>query len=564
MQMRLVLKFKSQLFSPFSKSKPSPPPRIADVLLLHDNEEDRLLQTYGCTGSPNCSKPRRIADRLFFCFNRGKPTNKIHDDRKKGHNAVAPPDHVTGGPDLLPGCCLLHLIAESKNELQKMAELRIQMESVLQTTKEGLLNKDLLGSKNIQSKEGDGVEKSSGFNSNLISNKLLFDQSSKAEDAPKDDCLEGMDRLEAELEVELERLQLLLDSGKFSSNPPEDCKSCSLSHGEVINVEEENCQESHCGVPPYELERKLHELLETRQEQEIRELETALESAKQELREKEREISWWKDTAHLMLEHVRQPSPLNFCEVEMAKAKAKVTGGLTLESVRDSLIRQEDTIVFSLIERARFPANALAYDPSYFSDPGSCGSLVDFAGRYENPEESPFFPDNLPPSQVPPHKFPRLLHPAGRSVNLNKIIWDVYFNKLLPLFVAPGDDGNYASTAAHDLECLQALSRRIHYGKLVAEVKFRGERKDYEPAIRARDKKTLMDLLTDQKVEEAVKRRVAKKAMTFGQEVKLGNDTVGSKGKYKVDPDIVSRLYGEWVIPLTKDVEVEYLLRRLD
>lgn len=32
---------------------------------------------------------------------------------------------------------------------------------------------------------------------------------------------------------------------------------------------------------------------------------------------------------------------------------------------------------------------------------------------------------------------------------------------------------------------LQALSRRIHYGKLVAEVKFRESSKDYEPAIRA-------------------------------------------------------------------------------
>ncbi|KAL4334275.1 hypothetical protein GQ457_07G037430 [Hibiscus cannabinus] len=318
MPMRLVLKFKSQLFSPFSKSKPSPPLRIADVLLLQDHEEDRLLQTYGCTGSSNCSKPRRIAGRLFFCFNHGKPTNKIQDDRKKGDNDVAPPDHGTDGPDLSPaeicgceskfnvgvGCCLLHLIAESKNELEKMTELRIQMESVLQTAAEGLLNKDLLGSKNIESNEGDGVEESSGFNTNLRSNE--------GEDAPKQDCLEGMDRLEAELEVELERLQLLLDSGKFSSNPPEDCKSCSLSHGEVINVEEENSPESHCGVPPYELERKLHELLETRQEQEIKELETALESAKQELREKEREISWWKDSAHLMLKHVKQPSPLNF------------------------------------------------------------------------------------------------------------------------------------------------------------------------------------------------------------------------------------------------------------
>ncbi|KAB2027846.1 hypothetical protein ES319_D05G060900v1 [Gossypium barbadense] len=207
--------------------------------------------------------------------------------------------------------------------------------------------------------------------------------------------------------------------------------------------------------------------------------------------------------------------------------------------------------------------------------PGSYGSLVELvvkqteavqakAGRYENPEEHPFFPDDLPPSQVPPHKYPRVLNPAAVFVNVNKKIWDVYFNKLLPLFVAPGDDGIYASTAARDLECLQVLSRRIHYGKLVAEVKFRDEWKHYEPAIRARDKKTLMDLLTAPAVEKAVKKRVAKKASIFGQEVKVGDDSDENKAKYKVDPAVVSRFYGDWVIPLTKDVEVQYLLHRLD
>ena len=76
------------------------------------------------------------------------------------------------------------------------------------------------------------------------------------------------------------------------------------------------------------------------------------------------------------------------------------------------------------------------------------------------------------------------------------------------------------------------------------------------------DRDTLIDLLTFADVEEVVKKRVGKKAMTFGQEVKLGDD--GNKEKYKVDPAIVSRLYGDWVIPLTKDVEVEYLIHRLD
>ncbi|KAK7815379.1 chorismate mutase 2 [Quercus suber] len=184
------------------------------------------------------------------------------------------------------------------------------------------------------------------------------------------------------------------------------------------------------------------------------------------------------------------------------------------------------------------------------------------AGRYANPEEHPFFPEDLPPSEVPPYNFAKFLHPPAASININKDIWDTYINKLLQLFVAPGDDGNYASTAASDFVCLQALSRRIRYGKLVAEVKFRESPQEYEPAIRAKDRDTLMKLLTFEKVEEAVMKRVAKKAMMFGQEVTLNND--GNHGKNKVDPSVVSRLYGDWIMPLTKHVEVEYLLRRLD
>lgn len=72
-----------------------------------------------------------------------------------------------------------------------------------------------------------------------------------------------------------------------------------------------------------------------------------------------------------------------------------------------------------------------------------------------------------------------------------------------------------------------------------------------------------MKLLTFEKVEEMVKKRVEKKAETFGQEVKCVSGHESEKN-YKVDPLLVSRIYGEWLIPLTKDVEVEYLLRRLD
>ena len=51
---------------------------------------------------------------------------------------------------------------------------------------------------------------------------------------------------------------------------------------------------------------------------------------------------------------------------------------LTLASIRDSLIRQEDSIIFSLIERAQYKTNAPTYDADRFAIPGSNGSLVEF------------------------------------------------------------------------------------------------------------------------------------------------------------------------------------------
>ncbi|KAJ0089942.1 hypothetical protein Patl1_12584 [Pistacia atlantica] len=273
----------------------------------------------------------------------------------------------------------------------------------------------------------------------------------------------------------------------------------------------------------------------------------------------------------------------------MAKTESESVSEMviTLESVRESLIRQEDTIVFSLIERAKYPRNSPLYDLSYASIPGFSGSLFQYIvshsenlqavnvltkmlndllcnrlGDMKTQKNILSFPDNIPGSLLPPHNYPQVLHPPSASININSTIWDKYVNQLLPVLVAEGDDGNYASTATSDLDCLQALSRRIHYGKYVAEVKFREAPQDYEPLIRAKDSDALMKLLTFEHVEEMVKRRVEKKAMIFGQEVALFSN--GTEGKCKIDPSIVSKLYEDWVMPLTKVVEVEYLLRRLD
>jgi chorismate mutase len=51
---------------------------------------------------------------------------------------------------------------------------------------------------------------------------------------------------------------------------------------------------------------------------------------------------------------------------------------LTLDSIRHSLIRQEDSIIFSLLERAQYCYNANTYDSSAFPMDGFEGSLVEY------------------------------------------------------------------------------------------------------------------------------------------------------------------------------------------
>ncbi|CAN0857758.1 Chorismate mutase 1, chloroplastic [Linum grandiflorum] len=248
---------------------------------------------------------------------------------------------------------------------------------------------------------------------------------------------------------------------------------------------------------------------------------------------------------------------------------------LTLDSVRRSLIRQEDSIIYSLLERSQFCYNADAYNPDAFSMDNFHGSLVEYmvketeklhakVGRYRSPDEHPFFPDDLPEPLLPPMQYPKVLHDIADSVNINSSIWGMYFNDLLPRLVKAGDDGNCGSSAVCDTICVQALSKRIHYGKYVAESKFRENPNEYKAAIEAQDKDGLMALLTYPEVERKVEERVEVKARTFAREVIMKEGKAECEPVYKIDPTLVADLYGKWIMPLTKEVQVQYLLRRLD
>ncbi|XVF60600.1 hypothetical protein PTKIN_Ptkin08bG0061200 [Pterospermum kingtungense] len=265
----------------------------------------------------------------------------------------------------------------------------------------------------------------------------------------------------------------------------------------------------------------------------------------------------------------------NSVGVKRIKQRVDESENLTLEAVRHSLIRQEDSIIFSLLERAQYCYNAYTYDPDAFSMDGFHGSLVEYmlreteklhakVGRYKSPDEHPFFQDELPDPLLPPLRYPQVLHPIADSININNQVWDMYFRNLIPRLVKKGDDGNCGSTAVCDTMCLQALSKRIHYGKFVAECKFQASPDAYRAAIKEQNRDWLMELLTYPVVEESIKKRVETKAQTYGQVVSSNAEKDGCEPVYKINPSLVAELYGDWIMPLTKEVQVEYLLRRLD
>ncbi|KNA12374.1 hypothetical protein SOVF_126510 [Spinacia oleracea] len=232
--------------------------------------------------------------------------------------------------NLAAGLGLLSLIAASKTELDKTMELRKQMEVFLESLKEnkgrtttkppdseiayavsttldGLSNYSMEDHAPSLSQQGYGNTYSCDTHCNLYQ---------------KEESVEGINHLEAELAAELDRLQLDVEAGGYietaeSSEIQEEVNemasentangSVNMSSGEVIDPQYVESPE-FSGVPPIELERRLHEVLEARQEQRIKELEANLERMKKRLEKKEVEVTWWKDTAKLISKQVPESS----------------------------------------------------------------------------------------------------------------------------------------------------------------------------------------------------------------------------------------------------------------
>lgn len=221
----------------------------------------------------------------------------------------------------------------------------------------------------------------------------------------------------------------------------------------------------------------------------------------------------------------------------------------------------EDTITFHLIERVQFPLNKTVYVPGGVHIPDSELSLLDWmlreqerlqslVRRYQSPDEYPFFPDVLQTPILKPLDYPKILH--ANDVNVNGKLKESYIEHILPaacLQTGHGDRGerqeNYGSAATCDVLCLQALSRRIHFGKFVAEAKFLKETERFVRLIKAEDRKGIDEAITDAKVERKVLERLRLKAKTYGTDPENGSD-----GATKVNADAVVAMYKVILIPL--------------
>lgn len=319
---------------------------------------------------------------------------------------------------------------------------------------------------------------------------------------------------------------------------------------------------------------------------------------------------------------INEPASDDLSETSTSNAQnVKTTDILSLDSIRSTLIRQEETIIFAIIERAQYRQNDKVYEEGGFPTLGlpvgvdpNCqclqggrqlsfleymliGTEVLHCGvrRYTSPEEHAFFPDCLPSgpnAALPELEYPDdLLSPIGdaSSVNFNQILLKKYVEWIVPSVTQEGDDEQHGSTVLADLSVLQALSRRVHYGKFVAESKYRSNPEEYQRLVENNDADGVMELLTNAAVEEKVLRRAKLKATTYGREPlltelpdkKLESDTtsfisaaaasavasaleaLGEKNDSgKVDPAVIEDIYRKFIIPLTKDIEVAYLFKR--
>lgn len=132
---------------------------------------------------------------------------------------------------------------------------------------------------------------------------------------------------------------------------------------------------------------------------------------------------------------------------------------------------------------------------------------------------------------------------AGRV----RILRPLYVNTLLPLLCAPGTDEDRRKCIAADANCMNALVQRLNLSVHVAALKREEIPEPLRAPLEARDPAALEEAITNHAVEAEVIART------------LGT----SREQHACEPDVperIARLYAEWIIPLSRKIQVHDLL----
>jgi chorismate mutase len=157
------------------------------------------------------------------------------------------------------------------------------------------------------------------------------------------------------------------------------------------------------------------------------------------------------------------------------------------------------------------------------------------SGLYQQPEK---------PQDV--SEIANLFGAAATIAGRTHIIRPVYVSTVLPALCEPGDDEDCRKCIATDSSCMNALVQRLNLSVHVATLKKEEIPEALRDPIEQGDPVRLEQAITNQAVESEVIKRTLE--MT---RVHLGSDELQQK---------VSKLYSEWVIPISRKIQVHDLL----
>ena len=230
---------------------------------------------------------------------------------------------------------------------------------------------------------------------------------------------------------------------------------------------------------------------------------------------------------------------------------------MNLEIIRNKLIACEIEIIYNIVDRSKYYISRKVYkkDNIFLNLLAQTELIHSIVNRYEHPEEYPFT------TTTRINKVNHYKYPLSELFPINKALVDINHNKtiLQKYEIILDNINNIGNLEVNDSLCiisdinlLQIISKRCHLGKAIAECKYMSDMDKYNKCNVCEIYNNLTDITTEEKVLE----RVRYKTKKYLSECYQPNN--------KIDVLLASviNIFKQVIIPVTKDIQVEYLTLR--